>query len=47
MKRNARDALRTLSIKQLRQILSKHGRVCRTCKEKDDLVNEVIHVLNE
>lgn len=42
-----RDALRGLSIKQLRAILQRYGRGgCPTCKEKDDLVNEVIHAIN-
>ena len=42
-----RAALRGLTIKQLQKILAKHGRACPTCKEKDDLVNEVIHALND
>merc|ERR1719248_206028 len=37
--RPARDALRELSIKQLRNILAARGGApCTTCKEKDDLV---------
>ena len=39
--RPARDALRELSIKQLRNILASRGGACTTCKEKDDLVAAV------
>ena len=46
--RPARDALRQLSIKQLRNILaSRGGAPCTTCKEKDDLVAAVMKVLDD
>merc|ERR1719399_1343574 len=46
--RPARDALRELSIKQLRNILaSRGGAPCTTCKEKDDLVAAVMAVLDD
>ncbi|CAH0377784.1 unnamed protein product, partial [Pelagomonas calceolata] len=45
--RPARDALRELSIKQLRNILASRGGACTTCKEKDDLVAAVIKVLDD
>ena len=47
--RPARDALRGLSIKQLRAVLAAHGVPEPTsAKEKDDLVNEIIaHVLSD
>jgi hypothetical protein len=46
--RPARDALRELSIKQLRNILaSRGGGPCTTCKEKDDLVAAVMAVLDD
>ena len=46
--RPARDALRELSIKQLRNILAARGGApCTTCKEKDDLVAAVMAVLDD
>ena len=46
--RPARDALRELSIKQLRNILAlRGGAPCTTCKEKDDLVAAVMAVLDD
>ena len=46
--RPARDALRELSIKQLRNILAARGGApCTTCKEKDDLVAAVMAVLED
>ena len=42
------DALRELSIKQLRNILAARGGApCTTCKEKDDLVAAVMAVLDD
>jgi len=46
--RPARNALRELSIKQLRNILAARGGApCTTCKEKDDLVAAVMAVLDD
>ena len=35
-----------MTIKQLREILERHGAECRTCVEKDDLVGRVLAVLS-
>ena len=37
---------RSMTIKQLREILERHGAECRTCVEKDDLVGRVLAVLS-
>ncbi|KAJ1453839.1 hypothetical protein M885DRAFT_605275 [Pelagophyceae sp. CCMP2097] len=42
-----RHRLRALTIPQLRSVLSHRGVLCKTCKEKDDLVNEVLHLQRE
>lgn len=39
-----RNALRTMTIKQLREYLAKHNAECKACVEKDDLVNEVLRL---
>ena len=39
--------LRSLSTKQLRAMLHAHGKECRTCVEKDDLVGRVLAVIEK